>query len=70
VQGSPESLWEWVVMVGMIRVQLEKVPVMFKNRKILVRTMNLHAEDFFQESRSFLYFFHQEVNPETLQVTA
>ena len=70
VQSSPESLWEWVVMIGMIRVQLEKAPVMLKNRKILVRTMNLYAEDFFQESRSFPDIFHQEVNPETVQVTA
>jgi hypothetical protein len=70
VQGSPESLGEWVVMIGMIRVQLEKVPVMFKNRKILVRTMNLHAEDFFQESRSFPDIFYQEVYPETLQAAA
>jgi len=55
-------------MIGMIRVQLEKVPVMLKNRKILVRTMNLYAEDFFQESRSFPDIFTKRFIPKPFKL--
>ena len=57
-------------MVGMFPVQLKEVAPILENSEIPVRTMNLHAENFCQESRGSLDIFYQKVNPETRQVTA
>jgi len=65
-----KRLRERIVMVGMFPVQLKEVAPILENSEIPVRTMNLHAEDFCQESRGSLDIFYQKVNPETRQVTA
>jgi len=57
-------------MIGVIRVQLKEVAPMFQHSEVFVRTVNFHAEYFFQEGRGSVNFLNKQIDAETIQASA